>query len=752
MPSKPIHPAMFGAVMLSAFAGLAIAAPQARAQDLSKSVEQPAAPADLPQVQTGDEIAFAADNLEYDDNTQVVTASGNVQLSRSGNLLRADKVVWNRATGKVEAFGNISVTNPAGDVAYGDSIELTDSLKDGVVENLLLVLERGGRLAAQRGVTENEVITLNRAAYSPCAVEDSEGCPKQPTWQIRAVQVVYDPHRRRVTYKGARVELFGLPLIPLPGLSHPAGGGGGSGLLVPDLRFDRTNGLELSLPYFMQISPNRNLTVTPHVYSDVLPMVETNYQALLSKGAYQVTGYVTYGRRVSTASSLTPSPERDLRAYIDGSGKFQLDPYWSVKGSLRVATDRTFLRRYDISRDDRLRSTIEAEQIGNNTYFSLAGWAVQTLRADVDQGTVPIALPVIDYRQRFTDPLLGGKFQLQLNSLAITRTQGQDTQRAFAGAQWDLRKITGLGQEVSFTTYLRGDVYHSDENLLTQTALYRGNRGWEARGIAAAAVDVRWPFIGEAFGGAQKITPRVQIVAAPKLANLNVPNEDARGVELEDSNLFALNRFPGYDRFEDSTRITYGLEYSLSRPGLAIDAVVGQSYRLNNRATLFPDGTGLSERVSDVVGRTTIRYKDFISVTHRYRLDKDSLAIRRNEIDGTVGSRSTYVRVGYLRLNRNIGPEVEDLKDREELRFGARVQVSRYWSVFGSTVVDLTDGKEDPISVADGYEPVRHRLGIAYEDDCLEMGLTWRRDYQEAGDARRGNTFLLRLAFRNLGI
>lgn len=419
---------------------------------------------------------------------------------------------------------------------------------------------------------------------------------------------------------------------------------------------------------------------------------------------------------------------------------------------MRLASDRTFLRRYDISRDDRLRSTIEAERIDRNSYFSLAGWAVQTLRTEVDQGTVPIALPVMDYRRRFAEPLLGGQVQLQVNSLAITRTEGQDTQRAFAGAEWNLRKITGLGQEVTFTTYLRGDIYHSDGNLLTETAIYRGEEGWEARGIAAAAVDVRWPFVGEAFGGTQRITPRVQIVAAPKLANLNVPNEDARGVELEDSNLFALNRFPGYDRFEDSTRITYGLEYALDRPGLAIDAVIGQSYRLNNRETLFPDGTGLSERISDVVGRTRIRYKDFISLTHRYRLDKDSLAVRRNEIDATIGSRSTYVMVGYLRLNRNIGPELEDLRDGEELRLGARVQLTRYWSVFGSTVVDLTDGREDPFSVADGYEPVRHRLGIAYQDDCLEMGLTWRRDYQEAGDARRRNTFQLRLAFRNLGI
>jgi len=66
-------------------------------------------------------------------------------------------------------------------------------------------------------------------------------------------------------------------------------------------------------------------------------------------------------------------------------------------------------------------------------------------------------------------------------------------------------------------------------------------------------------------------------------------------------------------------------------------------------------------------------------------------------------------------------------------------------------VVDLTGRGEDSLSVADGYEPVRHRLGFAYENDCLELGLTWRRDYDATGDARRGSTFLLRLALKNLG-
>ncbi|WP_028055680.1 LPS assembly protein LptD [Sphingobium bisphenolivorans] len=730
------------------------AASGAKAQQLQEPQPSVSAP-DAPVPASDDQIGFAADALSYDSNSEVVTASGDVQLLREGNRLRADKVVWNRTSGKVEATGNVSVTDAEGNVAYGDRFNVTDSLKDGAVENMLLVLQSGGRLAAVHGDRVNGIYTLRKAAYTGCAVEDSDGCPKEPSWQIKAVKVVYDPVKARVYYTNASIELFGLPLIPLPGFSHPVGEGGGSGLLVPNLRYDRTNGFEVALPYYLKLAPNRDLTVTPHIYTDTLPMLEANYRHLWDRGAYQVTGFGTYGSRVATggAASATPAgSEKDFRGYLDASGGLQLTPEWSVNGSIRVASDRTFLRRYDISRDDRLRSTLGAQRIGEKSYFSIAGWAVQTLRTGDPQGQTPIALPVIDYRLRLADPLLGGRIQLQANTLAITRTHGQDTQRAFAAFEWNLRKLTGMGQEVSLTTYLRGDVYHSSDNLLTQVASYAGDPGWKARGIAAAAIDVRWPFMGEAFGGLQRIAPRVQIVAAPRLANLSVPNEDARAIDLEDSNLFALNRFAGYDRFEDSTRITYGLEYGLSLPNFSLESVIGQSYRLNNRESILPDGTGLSDRMSDIVGRTTVRYRDFVSLTHRFRLDKDNLAVRRNEVDATIGTRKTYAMVGYLRLNRNADQNLEDLRDREELRLGGRVQFARYWSVFGSTVIDLTDAKEDPVSTADGYQPVRHRLGIAYEDDCVALGLTWRRDYLVIGDARSGNSFQLRLAFRNIGI
>jgi LPS-assembly protein len=280
---------------------------------------------------------------------------------------------------------------------------------------------------------------------------------------------------------------------------------------------------------------------------------------------------------------------------------------------------------------------------------------------------------------------------------------------------------------------------------------YRGQSGIHTRGIAAVAVDVQWPFVGQFMSGTQRLTPRFQIVASPPAGNLSVPNEDARAVDLEDSNLFALNRFPGYDRWDDSTRFTIGVDYALDLRGVAINATIGESYRLSSKPTIFPDGTGLTDRWSDFVGRTEVRVRDFISFVHRYRLDKDNLAIRRNEIDATVGSKRTYILVGYLRLNRNIASTLEDLRDREEVRVGGRVAFARFWSIFGSATVDLTNRAEDPTSLADGFDPVRHRLGVQYEDDCLRLGLTWRRDYQTTGDARAGNSFLLTLAFKNLG-
>ena len=717
-----------------------------------RAQDAPAAPATTQVDPAADgTIDFAADILSYDNDEQLVTATGQVRLARDGNYLAADSVTWDRKSGRVQASGNVVVLDPQGNKLVGDKVDLTDSLKDGTIDNLLLVLDTGGRIAAKHGLRKDGATILENAIYTGCPVtSDSCGKTRRPSWTITSARITRSADGKQIHFTHGRLNLFGISLPLLPLMSVHTDNTGTSGFLIPDISFSGSNGLEVAAPYHFQLAPNRDASVIPHFYSKNAPALDLTYRQLTSLGAFQLRGFATYGQ-VDSASTLKPEGRNGVRGFVEGNGKFQFDPYWSLTTSLRAATDKTVTRRFDLTRDDRLRSLIDLERIAPDSYVSIAGWFFQGLRVDDQQRTIPIALPAIDARLRLHNPVFGGRVELEANSLAITRIDGQDTQRAFVQARWDLRKLTRWGQQLTFTALARGDVYHTDNSADTSVALYRGLDGWHVRGIGALAADMRWPLIGSAFGGTQTIVPRVQVVLTPPNANLSIPNEDSRSIDLDDTNLFAINRFSGYDRWEDGPRITYGAEYTLERPRFSISTQIGQSYRLTRSPSLFPQGTGLTDRFSDFVGRTRIRYGRLIDITHHFRVDRSNFAIRRNEIDLTFGSDETYLQVGYIKLNRNIDPSIEDLRDKEELRVAGRWKFRPHWSLFGATVIDLTNRTEDPLSLASGFEPVRHRLGLDYEDDCLTFGVQWRRDYERIGTFRKGSTFAIHFALKNLG-
>lgn len=702
-------------------------------------------------------IEFSADQLGYDEDMQLITATGNVLVRRDNQTLTADTVTYNRETGAVTASGNVLLDDGTGSRAVADAFELTESLKDGAVSNILLILSDGSRLAARSGVRVNEVTTLSRAAYSPCDVVDRKGCPQEPLWQIKAVKVVHDPRRGRVSYTGARLEFFGVPVAALPRLSHPDNfDHSQTGLLQPEFGLSRELGVAVRIPWLWSIAPDRDLAVSANLFTNAVPVLGVNYRQLFAGGPVQIGGLVTYARgrfEDPATGAILETPAR-LRGAIDGNGQINHGDGWRSTFSTRLTNDDNFLGRYQVSLDTRLRSTYVLERFESgaetgNRYFSVRGWYFQNLTQGISASRVPVALPLVDFMWRLPEPMLGGQLMVQANSLALYRREGQSMARALASVQWERGLLTSMGQRVTLTALARADIYNSRNNALADEPVYAGRDGWRARAIPLAAIDVEWPFAGPLFGGTQTITPRVQFVASTATANVGIPNEDSRAIDLEDSNLFALNRFPGHDRWEGGARITYGAEWRWSGPGIAIEAQAGQSYRLDGRADLFPEGTGLSGSLSDFVGRASLRVGRYLEVTQRLRLDRNNLAIRRNETDIAFGSRQTYLSLGYMRFNRNI--VLEDLTDHEELRVGARVAIGRYWAVYGSTIVDLTSRADDPLTDNNGFQPIRHRLGVVYTDECFEFGLGWKRNYVDNPNARLGNSFLFTLKLRNLG-
>ncbi len=685
-------------------------------------------------------IEFAADDLSYSNNEQTVVATGNVKVSRDGYTLTADEIRYDRTTGLIEARGNVVVADAKGGAVRAEKMQLTESLKEAVVDNIQLVLADGSRLAALRGTRSDGSTNVERAVYSPCIVCTDDG-KERPLWRLKAVKVELNEQKKRIYFDGASLDFLNVPIAYIPFLSIPSAEvSRATGFLVPQIKQARELGWTLETPYFINIKPWRDVTVTPSFFTGERPTLSAEYRERLREGPMRFGGTLTYTPELDDNNENTG--RHVFRGYVFADGRLRHNDNWRSSFDARATTDDTFLRRYEISNDDTLRGHYALERFDENSYFSAELWGFQTLREGRDQGVVPIALPLINFWWRSKPWIAGGRWTMNASSASIIRTKGADTWRTSLGAQYDVPYINDLGMLLKGTGYARTDLYYQNDALKQDTAgnFYSGRDGFEARGLGALAAEVRWPLGKPGFGGFQTLEPVMQIVAASRDTRLNeIANEDSRAIDLDESNLFSLNRFTGFDRWDGGLRLTYGVRYNVDRTGLAFSTEIGQSYRFNSQAAIFPEGTGLSQQLSDIVGRTSLRIGDKIDIVHRFRLDKTSFAVRRNEVDAVVGAKGWQVSLGYSNLNRGIA--IEDLEDREEIRAAARVKLTRYWSLVGSSIYDMSNG----------FSPVRNSIGAIYEDECFTFGLTWRKNYTEDRDFRRGSTVLFNIALKSLG-
>lgn len=683
-------------------------------------------------------VAFESDRLSYDENSQEVVAEGKVVMAHQGVVLRADRIRWNRQTAEVEARGNVSIIDDDGNRFIAEAITLTDTLRDGAIENMKLLLEGGGRLAARDARRIGEVTEMRRAVYSPCEICDTDGDEK-PLWRIRAVRVVHDGTNRRITYRGAYLDFLDVPVAYIPYIAHPdTSVARASGILVPQLRQSRALGFNVELPYYVALAPWRDLTLTPTLYTGERPALGIEYRERLRDGIATVAGSITYAARRDDFNEKTG--EDYFRGHVFANAQLNHSPRLRSTAQINWTADDTYLRRYDITTDDRLRSFYRLERFGQTSYLRAQGWAFQGLRVGDSKGlTEPLVFPEVDWFYRPAVTVAGGALDVHVNAFALERTKGLDTRRVSVSGQWQGNYLNQVGHVITATALVRGDVYHVADASRPDNVVYAGRNGTNARLLPLAAIDWRWPLGGAGFGGYQTVEPIVTLVATPAGGNDGIPNEDSRAFDLDETNVFALNRFPGLDRWEGGVRLAYGGRWTLQRGAISIESLIGQSLRLSDQSAIFPDGTGLSGKFSDVVGRTTFGLGDRLDVIHRFRIDKGSLAVRRNEIDMVYNQDRWGVTLGYSRLNRNIN--IEDLDDREEIRLAGRYRLNRYWTITGSAIEDLTSGRE----------PIRHRIGLVYEDECFVFGVTYRKNFTEDRDFRRGTTFLFNISLKTFG-
>ncbi|MCK5041985.1 MAG: LPS-assembly protein LptD, partial [Sphingomonadales bacterium] len=418
-------------------------------------------------------IGLEADTLTYDSDNQTAIASGNVRVEHQGYVLLADDVILSQDTNDVEAIGNVQITSPDGTVILADHAQLTQSLKQGFIENIRLILSDGSRMAARSGkLLENDRAELNHVAFTPCHICEDSG--KEPVWQLRAVKVVHDKNKKRIYYNNATLDILGVPVLFLPYISHPDPSmvSRASGFLVPQIGGKRELGASFATPYYHVFDDSSDITLTPTFYTRELPLLDFEYRRKFTSGEINFNGQGTYTHERGDLNEKTGL--KVFRGSIFTDMTFNHADNWVSSVNTAWASDDTFLRRYGFSELDSLTSSVKTEAFFGQSYLKIEAMTFQGLHIEDDKSHSPIVMPMVNYSFIGKPDTWGGIFKADASALILTRSDGMDTRRLSATTSWEKPFRTSFGAQFLLKANLRGDVYSVNEAELADDPAFAG--------------------------------------------------------------------------------------------------------------------------------------------------------------------------------------------------------------------------------------------------------------------------------------
>ena len=674
-------------------------------------------------------VLFKADQLRHERKLDIVVARGNVEITQGDRILRANTVTYNQKTDILTATGNVILLEPNGDVIFAEFAELSGDIKDGIVENIRILMSDDARVAAVGGRRiDGNVMEMRKVVYSPC--RKCLGLDAAPIWQLKARKVIHNQIDKIIEYQDAFMEFAGIPVFYTPYLSHPDPTvKRRSGFLTPRYGADTELGTMAEIPYYFNIAPDKDATLRPILTSDEGVVVAGEYRQRFNKGNLKFDGSFTRGSG--------PTGPNDYRGHIFPEAKFDANDTWRMALNSEIASDDTYLRRYGFRSPDTLTNHFIAEGFRCQNYASLEGYHWRGLSASDEANKAPIVAPFLNFNS-VGEPSKWGTWSFEANALSLTRTQSTDSRRLSVVSNWELPRIKSTGEIYRRYASLQTDAYLVDEVQEEGKSAGDLSSGFAGRIFPRIGLDWRFPFSRNAGSTTQIIEPVAGIMLSPNDGNPDkIPNEDSKDIEFDDTNLLSPNRFPGLDRVEGGQRMYYGIQFgTFGRKGYS-SAFIGQSYRIR-RDRIFSANSGLAGNFSDIVGRVSLQPNYPSKIEYRFRLNKQNFEPRRSELNTEFGPNAFKINANYVFFGEGTG--AGEFTNREEFSTGFSSQITRDWLVKASMRRDLQRG-----------EPLNYGIGVEYKCDCLKINLDFNRTFTQDRDLKPTDTVFIRFTFKNLG-
>lgn len=566
-------------------------------------------------------------------------ASGEVEIQRADLHLRADELRYDELQDRVSASGNVAVRNPVGLTITAPAADITLYERSGEIrephycydptepprtpslaEELTGKRQRStlsgeGHAQALHLQGENRY-QMARGTWSTCRGPD-------PDWYVRADDLRLDFDRGQGEVEDAVLVFKNTPILWWPWARFPLESRRQSGFLAPTLTLSSRKGMDLAQPYYWNIAPNYDATLTPRLLTRRGMMLGSEYRYLthqfgngIFRGEWMPNDRKRGGSRALGSWQHQQTLLSGLSANVDFNAVSDAE-YFDDISSQAQTTALTHLSRnvtlnytgggwWQASLQAQAWQTLGAENYAVAPYQKMPEFALTANRA------LPGDL-------RFTLDSTWTDFDLQhrLDNLARgTRLY------AYPQIGWDLDRMEGFLKPRIGINYTR---YNLDNQPLA------GGRTEITRSLPVFSLDSGLFFDrygtwrGRDFH--QTLEPRLFYVYAPYRDQDDIPVFDSAALDFGMAQIFSENRYAGKDRFADSNQVTLALTSRLIEEASGAERLqltLGQRYYFSDRKVLLPGEAETLSNRSDLLAqvRGELGYNVSVSSFLQYNLDE----------------------------------------------------------------------------------------------------------------------------------
>lgn len=629
--------------------------------------EQPAALPLQPALRLDEGIEVLSDGLrvEADGAAQV---QGNVEMRQGERSLRAEELKINPVDRSVSVSGGVQYRD-SGLMVRGDSGDFANGAAQFRGAEFEMPLQPARGSADLLSLSATGVMRLEGVRYTTCPVG-------QDDWGIQAGSVELDTKKNVGVARDARLKFMGVTIMRLPMISFPLGDTRKSGFLFPSVGSTTRGGVQLTVPYYLNLAPNRDATLSTTLFARRGVNLGGEFRYLTESSRGQLDGDVLPNDQVFDATrsrirfvNVTSLPQ-DWRLSIDAENVSDAQYFEDFSQGIDGASIAFLPRMLQLSYRD------------SNWRLGLLARNFQT----IDQELLPEDRPYTEFPRLYADGNWRLRGALPLEYGFTSEASGFQRNTGVEGYRVDVAPRVGLRYEGAGYFLRPAVAFQATQYHLSDTA--PGQDRSPLRTLPIASLDAGLLFerpVGSRASRRLTLEPRLLYLYAPYRNQDALPVFDTGVPDLNWVQLFRTNRYVGLDRIGDANQVSVGVTSRLfaSDSGTRyLAATIGQTLYFDAPRVRLPDEPVRDPDVSDLIAQLELRAFENWSVDLDLQWNHGETQVERSEVRLQFRPAAQQVMNFGYRFQR----------DRlEQADVSVAWPLSDRWNLYGRTLYSLRD-------------------------------------------------------------